>query len=247
MKSRLAIAITLWGWLLFISWLSYDYIEYRDRWIIHIFEPESRYEIHSFYVLIFLVPFIYTFLGYLVNEREKLLKKVKESEGKYRELSLHDELTKLCNRRGFYFLAEQQINIVNRTKQRLVLMYIDVDNVKLINDTWGHQEGDKALITTANILRNHVRKSDIIARLAGDEFVALIVETIEALPEIITTRLEESCQSLNKEGTHKFKLSLSVGFTYYDPVSPCSIDELLDLADRKMYEIKKRKGAKREK
>lgn len=247
MKSRLAIAITLWGWLLFISWLSYDYIEYRDRWIIHIFEPESRYEIHSFYVLIFLVPFIYTFLGCLVNEREKLLKKVKESEEKYRELSLHDELTKLCNRRGFYFLAEQQINIVNRTKQRLVLMYIDVDNVKLINDTWGHQEGDKALITTANILRNHVRKSDIIARLAGDEFVALIVETIEALPEIITTRLEESCQSLNKEGTHKFNLSLSVGFTYYDPVSPCSIDELLDCADRKMYEIKQKKGAKREK
>lgn len=241
MKSRLAIAITLWGWLLFISWLSYDYVEYKDRWIIHIFEPASRYEIHSFHVLIFLIPFIYTFLGYLVNEREKLLKKVKESEAKYRELSLYDELTKIHNRRGFFFLADQQINVVNRTKQRLLLLYIDVDDVKSINDTWGHQEGDTALIATANILRNNIRKSDIIARIAGDEFVALLVETIETLPEIVAKRLEESCQSFNKEGSHKFKLSLSVGFAYYDPASPCSIDELLDRADRNMYDLKQRK------
>jgi len=80
MKSKLAIAVTLWGWLLFVVWLSYDYAEYQNRWIIHIFQPAYSYEIHAFHILIFLIPFIYTLLGYLVHEREKLLIKVKESE-----------------------------------------------------------------------------------------------------------------------------------------------------------------------
>lgn len=73
MKSKLAIAITLWGWLIFLVWLPYDYAVYHDRWIIHIFKPAYAYEINAFHVLIFLVPFIYTFLGYLVNERESFL------------------------------------------------------------------------------------------------------------------------------------------------------------------------------
>ena len=72
MKSKLAIAITLWGWLLFAVWLAYDYAEYGNRWIIHILQPSHHYEVQAFYVLIVLIPLIYTFLGYLVNEREKL-------------------------------------------------------------------------------------------------------------------------------------------------------------------------------
>ena len=172
MKSKLAIAITLWGWLLFAVWISYDYLEYQDRWIIHIFQPANSYEIHGFYVLIFLIPFIYTFLGYLVDQREKILKKVQESQEKYRTLSLYDELTQLHNRRGFDVLAEQQLKIANRTRNRTLLLFADVDNMKLINDNFGHQEGDKALIDTANILKKSTRKSDIIARIGGDEFVA---------------------------------------------------------------------------
>ena len=66
MKSRLAIAVALWGWLLFAAWLSYDYAEYPNSWIVHIFRPSEYYEVYGFHILIFLVPFIYTFLGYLV-------------------------------------------------------------------------------------------------------------------------------------------------------------------------------------
>lgn len=240
MKSKLAVAITLWGWLLFVAWLSYDYAEYQDRWIIHIFQPAYSYEIHGFHILIILVPFIYTFLGYLVNEREKLLKKVQESEEKFRALSLYDELTGLHNRRGFSFLTEQQFKITNRTKKGMLLLFADVDNVKWINDNLGHQEGDKALIDTANILKTHIRKADMLARFGGDEFVALINDTSEALPEILSTRLKESLQNHNREGKNHFKLSFSVGFAHYDPASPCSIEELFDQADKNMYENKQK-------
>jgi len=238
MKSRLAIAVTLWGWTIFISWLSYDYIEYQARWLIHIFQPVYSYEIHSFHVLIILIPFIYTLLGYLVNEREKLLGKSKESEEKYRKLSLHDELTDLHNRRGFEFLVEQQLKIANRTKKGMFLLFADADNLKWINDNFGHQEGDKALIDTANILKKHVRKSDILARIGGDEFAALIDKTREDLPEILIQRLGESISLYNAEGTRSFKLSLSIGFAHYDPTSPCSIKDLLNHADKNMYEQK---------
>jgi diguanylate cyclase (GGDEF)-like protein len=239
-KSKLAIAIVLWGWLLFAVWLSYDYAAYPHRWIIHIFQPEYRYEIHSFYVLIFLIPFIYTLLGYLVNEREKLLEKIRESEEKYRTLSLYDELTNLHNRRGFDFLAEQQLKKANRIKNKMFLLFADVDKMKWINDNFGHQEGDKVLVATAKILKKQIRESDILARIGGDEFVALIDKTTDNLDEVIATRLDESIRIYNAERTRSFELSLSIGFAYYDPAYPRSAKELLDDADKNMYEQKKK-------
>ena len=242
MKSRLAIAVTFWGWLLFVAWLSYDYAEYQNRWVIHIFQPAHSYENHSFHVLIFLVPFVYTLLGYLVNEREDLLNKVKESEENFRSLSLLDELTHLHNRRGFDLLVEQQFKIAGRTKKGMLLLFVDVDNMKWINDNFGHLEGDRALIDTANILSMHIREADILARFGGDEFVAIINDTSESLPEILSQRLEESLQKLNREGAQRFKLSFSFGFARYEPASPCSVEELLDQADRNMYKNKKVKN-----
>jgi diguanylate cyclase (GGDEF)-like protein len=242
MKSKLAIAIILWGWLLFVVWLSYDYAEYPSRWIVHIFQPEYRYEIHSFYVLIFLIPFIYTLLGYLVNEREKLLERIKESEERYRMLSLYDDLTGLHNRRGFDFLAEQQLKRANRTKHGMFLLFADIDNIKWINDNFGHQEGDKVLIDTAKILKERIRESDILARIGGDEFVALIDKTTDDLEEVIAKRLDEAISIYNAEGNSSLKLSLSIGFAEYDPASRRSIKELLDDADKNMYEQKQKRN-----
>lgn len=242
MKSKLALAVIFWGWLLFVTWLSYDYAEYQNRWIVHIFQPEYSYEVHGFHVLIFLVPFVYTFLGYLVNEREKLLAKVKDSEEKFRSLSLYDELTNLHNRRGFSLLVEQQFKIVNRTKKGILLLFVDVDNMKWINDNLGHEEGDRALIATADILRMHIRKADILARLGGDEFVAIINDSSDVLPGMLCERLEESLQNHNREKTHRYTLSFSVGFALYDPASPCTIEELLHRADKNMYRHKQGKN-----
>ena len=78
MKSKLAFAIILWGWLIFGVWLAYDYVEYQDRMVIHIFHSSYSLEHFAFYILIILVPFVYTVIGYLVNKREKFLERIKE-------------------------------------------------------------------------------------------------------------------------------------------------------------------------
>jgi len=241
MKSKLAIAITLWGWLLFVVWLSYDYAEYQGRWIIHIFHPAHSYEVHAFHVLIFLVPFLYTFLGYLVNEREKLLKKVKESEEKYRSLALIDELTGLYNRRGLFTLVEHYLKIVRRQKKAIFMLYADFDDLKSINDTWGHKEGDAALIETAKILKMNYRDSDIIARISGDEFVVIPVGTERDCIDIVINRLQKALEIYNSQSNLGYKLSLSLGIASYNPEHPCSIEELLAQADKSMYERKKNK------
>jgi len=239
--SKLALAVALWGWLLLVSWLSYDYSEYRDQWVTHIFQERQVYEIHTFHVLIFLVPFIYTFLAYLVNEREKLLQRVKESEESFRSLSLRDELTKLHNRRGFDLLADQQFKTAERTKDKLILLFVDVDNLKWINDNLGHNTGDQALIDTADILRLHIRKADILARFGGDEFAAIINSPSDSLPRVLSLRLEESLTTLNRDTTRGYTLSLSTGFAFYDPDSPRSFEALLAQADNEMYENKRKK------
>lgn len=82
-------------------------------------------------------------------------------------LSLTDELTGLYNRRGFFTLLDQQIKMANRLKREIFILYADLDRLKLINDTWGHQEGDQALIESATIFKRIYRESDIIACIGG--------------------------------------------------------------------------------
>ena len=89
-------------------------------------------------------------------------------------LSLMDELTGLHNRRGFVSLAEQRLKLTSRQGVRSTLIFIDVDNLKYINDNFGHREGDGALQQIAGLLRECFRESDIIGRLGGDEFCVLL-------------------------------------------------------------------------
>nr|MBC8264603.1 GGDEF domain-containing protein [Anaerolineales bacterium] len=156
-----------------------------------------------------------------------------------RALALIDDLTNLYNRRGFITLGQQQLKAANRAKRRMVLLFADFDGLKQINDALGHPEGDRALIETADVLRETFRESDIIARIAGDEFVVLAIETNGVPAEILITRLQQSLEVRNARKERRYKLSLSVGLARYDPERPCSIDELLARADRAMYEQKR--------
>ena len=159
-------------------------------------------------------------------------------------LSLIDELTGLYNRRRFFVLTEQYLKLSVRTKKRLLLLFIDMDNLKWINDHHGHNEGDQALIDLANILKKTFRESDIIARIGGDEFVVLSESTDEN-GEIVLTRLYENIKDHNAKRSRRYALSISVGTTQFDPKYPISIDELLSKADALMY-AQKRKRRKQE-
>lgn len=155
-----------------------------------------------------------------------------------RNLSLIDGLTGLYNRRGFLTLAQQQLKISNRTKKGIYLLYLDLDGMKSINDTLGHYEGDLALIETANILKKTFRESDIIARIGGDEFAALVIEPSNNV-EFLASRLRKNIKSSNAKGSRQYKLSISMGITRYDTERHCCIETLLAKADALMYEQKR--------
>ncbi len=168
------------------------------------------------------------------------IKHVKLQE-KLRIMSVTDELTGLYNRRGFFTLAEQQLRIADRLKRKIFMLYVDLNNLKVINDTFGHQEGDRALINISNIFKKTFRKSDIIARIGGDEFVIIPVGTTKAGTKTSTSRLKKNIREYNSKRNKNYRLALSFGISHYDPKFPSSLDEMIMEADRSMYEQKRNK------
>jgi diguanylate cyclase (GGDEF)-like protein len=165
-----------------------------------------------------------------------------------RNLALSDDLTCLYNRRGFYAAATHQLKIAHRNKQQTMLLFCDVDGLKEINDTFGHREGDHALVYAADALEAVFRESDVLARLGGDEFAVLATDVgYEDMPAILG-RLRKNLAKATKDEL-RYELSLSVGAASFDPYRPVSLGELLESADRAMYEEKHRRmaGAPKEK
>jgi diguanylate cyclase (GGDEF)-like protein len=167
----------------------------------------------------------------------------KRIEGELHALSSTDELTTLNNRRGFFYLAEQLLKIAFRNKTGMYLLYTDLDDFKEINDDFGHEEGDRALQAYAQLLKENYRDSDIVSRIGGDEFAILPVGTSKDGINVITTRFLRILSQYNETSGHRWKLSASVGVAYYDPASPCSVDELLRQADASMYQQKNHRKA----
>jgi diguanylate cyclase (GGDEF)-like protein/PAS domain S-box-containing protein len=166
---------------------------------------------------------------------------LKQAENKLRDMSLTDELTGLYNRRGFLNFIEQYMRIAKRQMKKVFMLYADVDNLKTINDEFGHNEGDIALRESAIILKETFRESDIIARVGGDEFAVISLETSQADVHGVIARLQENLALFNAKRNGEYDLSMSWGISYFDPESLCSLDDVLFQADKSMYEQKKSK------
>jgi diguanylate cyclase (GGDEF)-like protein len=164
----------------------------------------------------------------------------KKHENLYR-ISLHDELTGLYNRRGFFTLAEHLLKQAKRRQEGLYMLYADLDDLKSINDTFGHQKGDWALIDVANILKQNFRGSDIIARMGGDEFVVMPIGNRGDNIDLIINRFQKAVDMDNIKSAREYGLSISTGVAYFNSWSPCTIDELLSQADEYMYQQKRKK------
>lgn len=179
------------------------------------------------------------------NIEEQLQREITEhrkTEEKIRYMSMTDELTGICNRRGFLTLAQQQIELAKRMGREIILLFADIDALKLINDNLGHEKGDMAIIDAANALKNTFRKSDIIARMGGDEFAVLALKTPKSDADLLVKRLQQQIDANNKREDRPYTLSLSVGMILYDTAYPRNIDELLSQADSLMYEQKRAKN-----
>ncbi len=167
-----------------------------------------------------------------VTERHEMIETI-------HTLSLTDELTGLLNRRGFTRLAEQQMRTSVRTRNRLWLLFADLDGLKDINDRLGHEAGDRALCEIARLLRAGLfREADLVARLGGDEFTVLATEISPTDGDKILERVENAVRRANETPGRQFTLSLSAGVAMFDPEQPQTLDELIGEADRRMYQAK---------
>jgi len=169
----------------------------------------------------------------------------KRMEQEIISLSLKDELTGLNNRRGFTVLAEQEMKLAQRFKRCVSLFFFDVDDLKTINDTFGHAQGDQALQEVAAILKETFRETDIPARFGGDEFMVLAPDAPSENKDTLTKRLQSTLERRNQQGDRPYQLSLSMGVARFDPETPLTISELISQADGQMYLQKQEKKAKR--
>jgi len=160
-----------------------------------------------------------------------------------RELSITDELTGLANRRGFFAFAQQQMKHARRNNERMVLFFADLDDLKIINDSFGHVSGDRALADAARIFVETFRDSDIIARMGGDEFAVILGNAPDSGIETVRNRLEKRLVEYNARREGSFRLAVSVGLTIFDPAKPVTVDELIHQADERMYQEKMRRKA----
>ncbi len=163
----------------------------------------------------------------------------REMEKELESMALTDQLTGLYNRRGFFTLATRELRRAQRSKNTMLLFFADLDGLKAINDQFGHEEGDRALMAAAKILMQTFRTSDIVSRIGGDEFAILVVDAEEDLMEKLLLRLYRLINNLNMRKIHKSKLAISIGHMVYDPLKPLSLDELISNADQRMYKMKK--------
>ncbi len=178
---------------------------------------------------------------------DKLFQKNQELESaneRLRNLSLTDELTGLNNRRGFLILAAGLLKFARRANHPLCLLYIDMDCLKQINDTFGHTEGDLALTHFVRILTETFRDSDVIGRMGGDEFVILTIDATEKDIATIQARLQSNVDAYNLQSVKGYTLSFSLGVVQVDLNTTFTVDTVLTQADAIMYEQKRLKKGK---
>ncbi len=161
-------------------------------------------------------------------------------------LALIDDLTGLNNRRGFLALAEHHAKLAYRTGKPFLLAFVDLDGLKRVNDTFGHQEGNRALVDAATVLKDSFRQSDILARLGGDEFAALIADAAENDIEAVRHRIHQKLSSFNASPGRRYDLSFSIGIVPSDATQHSGIEQILSQADALMYQQKRSKKDSRE-
>ncbi len=169
---------------------------------------------------------------------------LEEANERLRNMSLTDELTGLNNRRGFMILANGLLKFSRRANHPLCLLYIDMDCLKQINDSFGHAHGDTALTHFAHILTETFRDSDVVARMGGDEFAVLTIDAAEGSLKAIQARLQSNVDTHNLESAHGYTLSFSLGIIRVDLNSTFTVDALLGQADEAMYAHKRGKKRK---
>lgn len=154
------------------------------------------------------------------------------------QMATLDELTAISNRRGFMMLAQHSLHFCARQKLAASLVFIDLDKFKPINDTFGHAEGDRALAAFAEQIKTACRESDVFARIGGDEFAILLINTSKERADSVVLRLNQSLDKYNQEAKRGYDISFSYGIVEFNPEKHHTLDAMLAEGDSLMYELK---------
>lgn len=163
----------------------------------------------------------------------------KAAEEQLKALSVTDSLTRLFNRRGFTLAAEQELRHAKRSGLMNTILFMDLNGMKIINDTYGHDMGDSVLVSVAQVMRDTFRDSDIIGRIGGDEFVVVALNTSPDTAQTMKTRLKKNL----KHCDYPFEVSLACGIVECGPDTNQSLTQLLKKADKAMYRDKRPKSS----
>ena len=169
-----------------------------------------------------------------ISERKKL-------ENELKRLAHYDVLTSACNRGYGMALIQQQLKLAKRNQSTLLLVYVDIDDFKKINDTFGHKEGDIVLKDISHMFMENLREIDIIIRIGGDEFLLLLPGSSTKDAPVIKNKFNSALNRLNKKKNKEYNISFTPGFSCFDPKHPLKMEELIQLADKRMYKEKKMK------
>lgn len=173
------------------------------------------------------------------KELEETLEQLKLNNIQLDRISKFDELTGILNRRGFIEEAENLLK--NAEDKDVLVLYADLDSLKLINDTFGHEEGDFAIRSEAQILSAILYKDGVFGRLGGDEFAGIIPADDEVTIESLRTRLENTTKDFNQNAGKPYRVQISVGIDRITYRKGMSLTDMLSQADDLLYKEKKNK------
>jgi diguanylate cyclase (GGDEF)-like protein len=166
--------------------------------------------------------------------------RINRMQTEIQDLTLRDELTGLYNVRGFHLLADQALRLARRAQQPFSVLFVDIDDLKKINDVHGHNAGSASIAEAAQLLNETFRETDVIGRIGGDEFVVAGQFSEESIVFAIE-RLDEAAAKISGQKDRLFGLSLSMGFAVNEANPNETLRGLLARADKAMYDVKRLK------
>ncbi len=173
-----------------------------------------------------------------VSDRVRMEQELAAISNSLRELSITDELSGLRNRRGFAAIGTQLLELADRQRCSATLLFVDVDNMKELNDRHGHAAGDGALRAVALALGHVLRRADTVSRIGGDEFVGLAVGLQQPARETIERRINAKLSDASTLAAVGRPIRVSIGWASRSPGEAKTLDDLVAEADRAMYRAK---------
>jgi diguanylate cyclase (GGDEF)-like protein len=181
--------------------------------------------------------------GAVISHTDITRRKLAELETK--RFSVTDPMIGILNRKAGLESVHRQMKFCERHGCSFTVCYIDIDNLKDVNDSFGHKEGDRVIITFVNLLKRALRESDVICRLGGDEILLILQETSLEGSNSVIERISEAVHARNSRSSKPYRIEFSYGLVEYALRSKLTAEELVDIADKNMYSMKSSKKAKK--